>query len=109
MLALFDAGVEPLVLAGEEVAPVLVEVAAADAGANRAMFKLTSVAQVFIVCPVGVVSHTPTLRTGRAGSARRWESGYRLLDDQAVERIKVITTGKRLGLPLEEIRGPALG
>jgi MerR family copper efflux transcriptional regulator len=36
--------------------------------------------------------------------ARRSESAYRLFDDQAVERIKVITTGKRLGLPLEEIR-----
>jgi DNA-binding transcriptional MerR regulator len=36
--------------------------------------------------------------------ARRSESGYRLFDDQAVERIQVITTGKRLGLPLEEIR-----
>ena len=36
--------------------------------------------------------------------ARRSESGYRLFDDQAVERIEVITTGKRLGLPLEEIR-----
>ena len=35
--------------------------------------------------------------------ARRSESGYRLFDDQAVERIEVITTGKRLGLPLEEI------
>jgi MerR family transcriptional regulator, copper efflux regulator len=36
--------------------------------------------------------------------ARRSESGYRLFDDQAVQRIEVITTGKRLGLPLEEIR-----
>jgi MerR family transcriptional regulator, copper efflux regulator len=36
--------------------------------------------------------------------ARRSESGYRLFDDRAVERIEVITTGKRLGLPLEEIR-----
>ncbi len=36
--------------------------------------------------------------------ARRSESGYRLFDDQAVDRIEVITTGKRLGLPLEEIR-----
>jgi DNA-binding transcriptional MerR regulator len=37
--------------------------------------------------------------------ARRSESGYRLFDDQAVERIEVITAGKRLGLPLEEISG----
>jgi MerR family transcriptional regulator, copper efflux regulator len=36
--------------------------------------------------------------------ARRSESGYRLFDDHAVERIQVIITGKRLGLPLEEIR-----
>jgi MerR family transcriptional regulator, copper efflux regulator len=36
--------------------------------------------------------------------ARRSDSGYRLFGDQAVERIEVITTGKRLGLPLEEIR-----
>jgi MerR family transcriptional regulator, copper efflux regulator len=36
--------------------------------------------------------------------ARRSESGYRLFDDQAVERIEVITTGKQLGLPLAEIR-----
>jgi DNA-binding transcriptional MerR regulator len=36
--------------------------------------------------------------------ARRSESGYRLFDDQAVERIEIIGTGKRLGLPLEEIR-----
>ena len=36
--------------------------------------------------------------------ARRSESGYRLFDDQAVERIAVIATGKRLGLPLQEIR-----
>ena len=42
----------------------------------------------------------------RAGllPARRAESGYRLFDDQAVERIELITTGKRLGLQLEEIR-----
>ena len=36
--------------------------------------------------------------------ARRSESGYRLFDDQAVTRIEVISTLKRLGLPLEEIR-----
>jgi MerR family copper efflux transcriptional regulator len=36
--------------------------------------------------------------------ARRSESGYRLFDDRAVDRVEVITTGKRLGLPLEEIR-----
>jgi MerR family transcriptional regulator, copper efflux regulator len=36
--------------------------------------------------------------------ARRSESGYRLFDDQAVDRIGLITTGKRLGLALEEIR-----
>jgi MerR family transcriptional regulator, copper efflux regulator len=36
--------------------------------------------------------------------ARRSESGYRLFDDRAVGRIEVITTGKRLGLALEEIR-----
>ena len=36
--------------------------------------------------------------------ARRSESGYRLFDDRALERIEVITTGKRLGLPLEQIR-----
>jgi DNA-binding transcriptional MerR regulator len=36
--------------------------------------------------------------------ARRSESGYREFDDQAVERIELITTGKRLGLPLAEIR-----
>jgi MerR family transcriptional regulator, copper efflux regulator len=35
--------------------------------------------------------------------ARRSGSGYRLFDHQSVERIEVITTGKRLGLPLEEI------
>jgi DNA-binding transcriptional MerR regulator len=35
--------------------------------------------------------------------ARRSESGYRLFDDQSVERIEVITSGKRLGLPLSEI------
>lgn len=42
----------------------------------------------------------------RAGlvPARRSESGYRLFDDGAVERIELITTGKKLGLPLEEIR-----
>ena len=42
----------------------------------------------------------------RAGllPARRAESGYRLFDDQAVARIELITTGKRLGLQLEEIR-----
>jgi MerR family transcriptional regulator, copper efflux regulator len=36
--------------------------------------------------------------------ARRSKSGYRLFDDGAVQRIGVIGTGKRLGLPLEEIR-----
>ncbi|GAA4011831.1 MerR family transcriptional regulator [Allokutzneria multivorans] len=36
--------------------------------------------------------------------ARRSESGYRLYDDTAVERIEFIQSGKRLGLPLEEIR-----
>lgn len=36
--------------------------------------------------------------------ARRSESGYRLFDDQAVARVEVITTGKRLGLALEDIR-----
>lgn len=36
--------------------------------------------------------------------ARRSESGYRLFDNHAIQRIEVIITGKRLGLPLEEIR-----
>ena len=36
--------------------------------------------------------------------ARRSESGYRLFDEQAVARVEVITTGKRLGLALEDIR-----
>ena len=36
--------------------------------------------------------------------ARRSKSGYRLFDDRAVQRIEVITTGKRLGLHLDEIR-----
>jgi DNA-binding transcriptional MerR regulator len=36
--------------------------------------------------------------------ARRSQAGYRLFDDRAVERVEVIGTGKRLGLPLEEIR-----
>ena len=36
--------------------------------------------------------------------ARRSESGYRLFDDKAVARVEVITTGKRLGLGLEDIR-----
>jgi MerR family transcriptional regulator, copper efflux regulator len=42
----------------------------------------------------------------RAGllPARRAESGYRLFDEKAVERIELITTGKRLGLQLEDIR-----
>lgn len=42
----------------------------------------------------------------RAGlvPARRSESGYRLFDDRAVDRIELITTGKKLGLPLEKIR-----
>lgn len=42
----------------------------------------------------------------RAGllPAQRSESGYRLFDDTAVERLNFIAAGKRLGLPLEEIR-----
>ena len=36
--------------------------------------------------------------------AQRSESGYRLFDDQAVQRIGVINAGKRLGLALKEIR-----
>jgi MerR family transcriptional regulator, copper efflux regulator len=42
----------------------------------------------------------------RAGlvPARRSQAGYRLFDDRAIERIELITTGKRLGLPLEKIR-----
>lgn len=36
--------------------------------------------------------------------AARSESGYRLYDDAAVERLAFIAAGKRLGLPLEEIR-----
>ncbi|MGH3885307.1 MAG: MerR family transcriptional regulator [Pseudonocardiaceae bacterium] len=36
--------------------------------------------------------------------ARRSESGYRLYDEQAVERLEFIVSGKHLGLPLEEIR-----
>lgn len=42
----------------------------------------------------------------RAGllPARRSESGYRLYDEEAVERLEFIASGKRLGLPLEEIR-----
>jgi DNA-binding transcriptional MerR regulator len=36
--------------------------------------------------------------------ARRSDSGYRLFDDQAVDRIQIIATGKRLGLSLVEIR-----
>lgn len=36
--------------------------------------------------------------------AQRSESGYRLYDDEAIERLGFIASGKRLGLPLEEIR-----
>ncbi|WP_116052067.1 MerR family transcriptional regulator [Amycolatopsis palatopharyngis] len=36
--------------------------------------------------------------------AQRSESGYRLYGDDAIERLGFITSGKRLGLPLEEIR-----
>ncbi|MFI9387422.1 MerR family transcriptional regulator [Kutzneria sp. NPDC052558] len=36
--------------------------------------------------------------------ARRSESGYRLYGEDAVERLGFIGAGKRLGLPLEEIR-----
>lgn len=36
--------------------------------------------------------------------AQRSESGYRLYDDEALERLTFITTAKALGLPLEEIR-----
>lgn len=36
--------------------------------------------------------------------ARRSESGYRLYDDEAIERLRFISSGKHLGLPLEEIR-----
>ncbi|SFB56871.1 DNA-binding transcriptional regulator, MerR family [Amycolatopsis marina] len=36
--------------------------------------------------------------------ARRSESGYRLYDDEAVERLEFIASGKHLGLPLDEIR-----
>ncbi|MEV4602126.1 MerR family transcriptional regulator [Amycolatopsis sp. NPDC049253] len=36
--------------------------------------------------------------------ARRSESGYRLYDEESVERLEFIATGKHLGLPLEEIR-----
>lgn len=35
---------------------------------------------------------------------RRSDSGYRLYDDEALERLTFITAAKRLGLPLEEIR-----
>jgi len=37
-------------------------------------------------------------------SSRRSESGYRLYDDESVERLRFISSGKHLGLPLEEIR-----
>jgi MerR family transcriptional regulator, copper efflux regulator len=36
--------------------------------------------------------------------ARRSSSGYRLFDDEAVDRLDFIGTAKRLGLPLPEIR-----
>lgn len=36
--------------------------------------------------------------------AQRSESGYRLYDDEAVDRLAFIGAGKMLGLPLEEIR-----
>jgi MerR family copper efflux transcriptional regulator len=36
--------------------------------------------------------------------AQRSESGYRLYDDEALERLTFITAAKTLGLPLEEIR-----
>lgn len=36
--------------------------------------------------------------------AQRSESGYRLYDDEAIERLGFIASGKRLGLPLDEIR-----
>lgn len=37
--------------------------------------------------------------------ARRSPAGYRVYDGTAVERLKLITGAKRLGLPLEEIAG----
>ncbi|SHG23621.1 DNA-binding transcriptional regulator, MerR family [Streptoalloteichus hindustanus] len=42
----------------------------------------------------------------RAGllPARRSESGYRLYDEEAVARLEFITSGRTLGLPLEDIR-----
>lgn len=36
--------------------------------------------------------------------ARRSPSGYRMYDDSAVERLRFVSAGKRLGLPLEDIR-----
>ncbi|HVV24909.1 MAG TPA: MerR family transcriptional regulator [Pseudonocardiaceae bacterium] len=36
--------------------------------------------------------------------ARRSDSGYRVYDDRAVDRLTFITTAKTLGLPLDEIR-----
>lgn len=36
--------------------------------------------------------------------AQRSESGYRIFGEDAVERLGFITSGKRLGLPLEDIR-----
>jgi MerR family transcriptional regulator, copper efflux regulator len=36
--------------------------------------------------------------------AQRSDSGYRLYDNEAVERLRFIGSGKRLGLPLAEIR-----
>jgi MerR family transcriptional regulator, copper efflux regulator len=36
--------------------------------------------------------------------ARRSGAGYRLYDDESLERLRFIASGKRLGLPLEEIR-----
>lgn len=37
-------------------------------------------------------------------SSRRSDSGYRLYDDESVERLRFISSGKHLGLPLEGIR-----
>ena len=37
--------------------------------------------------------------------AERTDAGYRIFDDQAVERLAFIRAAKQVGLPLEEIRG----
>jgi MerR family copper efflux transcriptional regulator len=37
-------------------------------------------------------------------AARRSEAGYRLYDEEAVERLGVVAAGKHLGLPSQEIR-----